>query len=272
MRVGCYNSIFCSLGNILFQSNDYQQLFMQHQLASFEQLWAYKGDWFEEPNQRRGGWSGVARLVLNAPEGNQTAYLKRQQNYTSRTLAHPFAGESTLANEFNMMRRLNKNGVQTANIIFFAQKQTEAGSQAILMTENLEDFVPLELISNDLAALTLKQKRQLLSALAAAIRKMHSAHIQNRSLYAKHLFVKEVKLGYEVAVIDLEKSRLSFLPLVRMISDLVTFNYRTQHWTKSSRLYFFKQYSQQEKLGYLHKMICRYIARQSIKKLSKKIL
>ena len=239
------------------------------QLNTFANLWDYQVDYLEAPNERRGGWSGVARLLLETPEGSKTAYLKRQQNYTSRSCLHPFRGEPTLANEFKMMRHLAKNGVQTPHIIFYEQRRTNADLHAVLMTEDLAGFVPLDVMTENLAALTLAQKRRLLKALASTVRTMHLAHVQNRSLYAKHLFIKEIDGNYEVAVIDLEKSRLSFLPLLRVLTDLATLHYRTNHWTKTSRLYFYMQYYQTQKLAWLHKVICRWIDKQAMKKRNK---
>lgn len=49
----------------LFQSERYQQIFAKHQLGGFNQLWNKNIEWFEEPNQRRSGWSGVGQLTLS---------------------------------------------------------------------------------------------------------------------------------------------------------------------------------------------------------------
>ena len=87
--------------------------------------------------------------------------------------------------------------------------------------------------------------------------------------FTGHLFIKEIDGNYEVAVIDLEKSRLSFLPLLRVLTDLATLHYRTNHWTKTSRLYFYMQYYQTQKLAWLHKVICRWIDKQAMKKRNK---
>ena len=42
-----------------YQANDWEQLAHSNGLDSFDAIWTLDIGWFEEPNQRRGGWSGV---------------------------------------------------------------------------------------------------------------------------------------------------------------------------------------------------------------------
>ena len=56
-------------------------------LLNIEALTTREFDWFEEPNRRRGGWSGVTRIVLNpeaAPQDQRAVFLKIQQNHFYR--------------------------------------------------------------------------------------------------------------------------------------------------------------------------------------------
>ena len=48
-------------------------------LTDFNALWDLEAEWFEEPNHRRGGWSGVARCELDLPEGGQRAILVTEE-------------------------------------------------------------------------------------------------------------------------------------------------------------------------------------------------
>lgn len=249
----------------------YQAILSKNKLGSFEQLWDYHTEWQEAPNQARGGWSGVCSLELMDPRKNQRIFLKRQQNYTRRSFWHPLRGESTFAREFKIIAHLKKNGLLTPNVVFFEERCKVGAHQAILVTENLDGFVPFENFSPSAVAdgRSLQEQRRLLSAMAKAVRKLHDVHVQYRSLYPKHLFIRKNGNDYDVAMIDLEKSRLSFVPLLRTFSDLVTLNYRTQGWSRTSRLYFFKQYLGVEKLAALHKILCRWIVKKSTKKLNK---
>lgn len=239
-------------------------LLNQHQLASFEQLWAYEGDWFEPPNRERGGWSGVNFIELTDATGKKHGfYLKRQQNFMRRTWRHPIAGEPTFVREFKMMQYLQQHNITIPQIAFFSSKQT----QALLLTEALEGYVSFDLWLKNNANATVSRKRKLLSALAQTIRKLHQSHVQYRSLYAKHLFVKDIADNFEVALIDFEKSRVSsFIPILKF-SDLITFNYRTPSLSRTQRLYFFKQYFKIGRLSAWHKFVCRYIYKKSLRKM-----
>ncbi|EPN65056.1 inaA protein, partial [Pseudomonas syringae pv. actinidiae ICMP 19079] len=52
----------------------------------FSHFWSQHGEWVEEPNVRRGGESGVQRLVM---DNGQTLYAKRQTGHIYRSLLHP---------------------------------------------------------------------------------------------------------------------------------------------------------------------------------------
>ncbi|KPW73310.1 InaA protein [Pseudomonas cannabina] len=44
----------------------------------FSHFWSKRGEWVEEPNVRRGGESGVQRLLM---EDGKTLYAKRQTGH-----------------------------------------------------------------------------------------------------------------------------------------------------------------------------------------------
>ena len=75
-------------------------LLERHGLADFESLWEVQLEAVDEPNTGRGGWSSVFRMEL---EGSGF-YLKRQSNYLTRTLHHPF-GEPSFSREFRNISR-----------------------------------------------------------------------------------------------------------------------------------------------------------------------
>lgn len=239
-------------------------LLNQNQVASFEQLWGYQGDWFEPPNRERGGWSGVNFIELSDETGKKHGfYLKRQQNFMRRTWRHPIAGEPTFVREFKMMQYLQQHNITIPQIAFFSSKQT----QALLLTEALKGYVSFDLWLESNPNASLNRKRTLLSALAQAISKLHQSRVQYRSLYAKHLFVKDNAGSFDIALIDFEKSRVSiFIPILKF-SDLITFNYRTPSLSRTQRLYFFKQYLKIDRLSAWHKCVCRTIYKKSLRKM-----
>ena len=251
-----------------FISPEHKTLLEQKQLDSFDKAWAYEADWFEEPNSRRGGWSGVGRLVLADLEGKALGvFLKRQENHLRRTFWHPLHGEPTFACEFRTMQYLAARDVPVPKPVFFAQQQQDSNSRAILMTEELVHFSPLETVTEEIflnGKTTLAIKRSILRGVAATVGKMHAAGIQHRSLYPKHLFVKMMDgADPQVVVIDLEKSRRKWISPLRTVYDLSTLDRHARHWSRTARLYFFKNYMGVEKLTPWTRLLCRLIYKRS---------
>ena len=241
-----------------------------NQLNTFDLVWAYHQDWFEEPNNRRGGWSGVGRLELSTGEGTCKVFLKRQENHQRRTLWHPIAGEPTFACEFRAMMYLQKRGVPVPVPVFFGKRTVDGQDRAILMTEELVGFKSLEDVTNELFSggkANVSVQRRILRGTALAVKSMHAARILHRSLYPKHLFVRWPSESVpEVVLIDLEKSRIKWLPTIRTVYDLATLNRRTAHWSRTARMYFFLQYLGVSRLTRWQKLLCRLIVKRTTKR------
>lgn len=250
-----------------FISPEYASLLRQHQLDGFAQLWAYQGDWFELPNHERGGWSGVNYIELTDNAGQiHGFYLKRQQAHMRLTWKHPIAGEPTFVREYEILKYLRKHNVAAPELVFFESQN----NTAILLTKALTGYTSADRWLKNAHLLGFDKKRGLMRALAIAVRHLHQAGVQHRSLYAKHLFVKEKSIdtvdgGYEVAVIDFEKSRITPWIAISRFSDLITLNYRTSEVSRTERLYFFKQYFELKKLTPFFKKLCAYMHFQSQK-------
>jgi tRNA A-37 threonylcarbamoyl transferase component Bud32 len=239
-------------------SPQYLPLLNQHQLASFAQIWAFDGSWFEPPNKKRGGWSGVNFIELADNNGKKTAfYLKRQENFMRRSLQNPIFGEPTFVREYTILQHLAKHHVNAPKIAFFGS-QTK---QAILMTEALAGYIDLDawLAQNQNASIL--RKKQLIAAIASTVKKLHFAGVQHRSLYPKHLFVNEND-GFKVAVIDFEKSRITPFISHLKLSDLKTLSGRLPQISRTQKLYFLKQYFEVPTLNAAQKRIYRQLAQK----------
>lgn len=251
-----------------------ETIFRNNQIDTFDKAWSYKADWFEAPNERRGGWSGVGRLGLHAEDGSEYGvFMKRQENHQRHTWRHPLAGEPTFACEFRMMQYLHKHNVPAPRPLLFGWRHEGANSQAVLVTEELQGFRPLEDVTEEMFAggsrPALSEQNRVIRGVAATVRKLHDARIQHRSLYPKHLFVRKGEAGDpEVVVIDLEKSRIKLLPVVRAYYDLSTLNRHARYWSRSRRLYFFKQYLGVERLSAWQKFLFKKIGLRSMRRKS----
>jgi tRNA A-37 threonylcarbamoyl transferase component Bud32 len=241
-----------------------------NQLGDFDHLWNYRGDWFESPNQGRGGWSGVNRLVLDMPDGGQLGlFLKRQQNYIRRTFLHPFSGVATFSCEYKTISHLQNHGVPVPTLVFFGQKSSAEGARAILMTEELLGYRSVDRVAKEVLlnpAYTRRQKQAVITCAAKAVRSLHEARVQHRALHSKHLLVNMVNPDAPKAVIiDFEKARIKLFPLSRTRRDLATLNRDIAGLSRTTRLYFFKQYLGVEKLGFWSKLLCRLVISRSRK-------
>ena len=214
-----------------------------HGLDQFQALWNREIAWFEEPNQRRGGWSGVGRLVLQR-EGAEplVLFVKKQLNYGRRTWRHPWRGEPTFRREFYHLRQLTATGVSVPRVVAYAEAMQSGQRCAVLVTENLHEFIDLETLLPTMQQWPRTEKIGTLRQLARQIRRFHDLGLVHRALYPKHLFVRGKSEQLEVALIDLEKTRSSLYVFSRMLLDLTALQKHTPLLSRSLRLLFFKCY------------------------------
>jgi hypothetical protein len=248
-----------------FISPEYASLLHQHQLDSFAKLWQYEVNWFETPNHRRGGWSGVARMQLEADDKTHGFFIKKQQNHGRWSLATFPRQEPTFRREFQHLQFLQRKQFAAPEVVFYGEQIVDGKMSAILMTKELAQYQPLDVVieAADINVIAKQNKRQLLQVVAKAIRRFHHLHLMHRALYPKHIFVADAFNTPTVALIDLEKTRYSPFFWYNAYFDLAALNRHSIGWSKTSRLYFFKQYCQISQLTWVSKWLCRSIIARS---------
>jgi len=248
-----------------FASSRHAPILKRHQLNSFDAVWDYEIQWFEEPNQRRGGWSGVGRIALE--NGSATPlflFVKKQQNHGRKTLLHPFSGEPTFRREFAWLQFLEARHFHAPKVAFYAERGTGKNQRAVLVTEALTEYQALDVLSEDLRAKVGRQQQmELIRKIAEEVRRFHDFGLVHRALYPKHIFVKNAEGAPDVALIDLEKARVSRWFFFRAYFDLAALNRHAEGWRLTQRLAFFKRYLRIEKLNFLSKVLCRLIIKRS---------
>ena len=229
-----------------FIAADWRDLSQQNGLDNFDALWDLDIGWFEEPNVRRGGWSGVSQVELVLADGGRAGvFIKRQQDHITRTLAHPLAGVLTFKREFQNLNRLHACGVPTLDVLYFAERRVDGKRQSILITRELSGYQSLDdCIQNwqqtgwpDTAAW-----HRFIQHLAGVIRVMHQHRIQHNCLFPKHVFLSDIDAEADIRLIDLEKAKHTFCPEQAMLRDLDSFNRRTPGVTRTDRLRFLLAY------------------------------
>lgn len=227
---------------------DHVSILTKHGLHNPKVVWGYEAEWFEPPNRKRGGWSGVNYLTLDG----QGYYLKRQENYQRHSIRNPFIGEPTYVREYEMLQYLSDKGVQTPELVLFAQN----ARQSMMITAELKGFVAAD---QWLTECSIKDKQPTLRALATAVRDMHRAGVVHRALFLKHLFVKSGVEGLEVAIIDFEKARHSKWSFFGWFDDIRRCLQRSKMLTSADKTYFLKAYWDTQKFSWWQQRVCHWL-------------
>jgi hypothetical protein len=176
----------------------------------FDFFWSQRGEWVEEPNQRRGGESGVQRVFDDA---GGLIYIKRQVGHTYRSWLHPF-GRPTVLRERDAIEGLSQLNVNVPKLVFCgAQRGENHEWRALLVTQALDGYVELEhwYAAGGREHHGEALHDQMLQELASNLARMHLGRWQHSCLYMKHVFVRVTGEGAsakaEVALLDLEKCR-----------------------------------------------------------------
>ena len=214
----------------------------RHALATFDALWSVTGEPVDKPNRARGGISSVTRLKLAGADGQQECfYLKRQSNYRIRSPQRPL-GESTVAREFHNIELCTRSSIPTMEVAFFAEQREGGELQAILLTRDLEGYLPMDHWFERWAELDYRLQQSLIRACAAAVARLHASGAVHNCLYPKHLFLKPRADGMGVRFIDLEKLRFQRFSRRGQERDLDALNRRSEAPSRTQRLRFMLSY------------------------------
>lgn len=245
----------------------WQAILRHNNLDSFEGLWDLQADWFEPPNERRGGWSGVSRCELALPEGGKVGvFLKRQENHITRTLLQPF-GMSTFIREIENILRFKNAGIPALEPVYFGVRKVNGDLRAILCTEALDGYEPLEDLTERWSKEgwpERKDRRRLMQKVASVMSRMHDHKIQHNCFYPKHIFVRITDDTIDVRIIDLEKAKVKVLRRYATFRDLYALNRHAQYWSRTDRLRFLLIYLGREKLNTEAKVLWRRIVARTI--------
>ena len=222
-------------------------------LSEFNAFWSLKTDWFEEPNIRRGGWSGVIKIPLE--QLNDTPvfiFIKRQENHMSRTWLHPISGIATFQKEYDNIQLFHRYQIPTLELVYFGTRSYNGNRQAIIATQDLEGYFPLDVLLPTASSKVVKgwsDRQALLKATAKVLSQMHQHHLQHNSLYPKHIFAKPVGDSWDIKIIDLEKAKRRLFKNTAILRDLGTLRRHTLDWTTKEQVTFFKAYVNESRLS-----------------------
>ena len=238
----------------------------RHQLDSFNDLWHVAAELVDEPNRDRGGVSSVSRLTLEDANGRpQVFYLKRQSNYQIRNLRRPF-GEPTASREFYNIGRFAERGIPALEAAFYGQRKVGGELQAILMTRELEGYLPLDDWFSRWEQLSFRLQRDLIIAAASLVATLRDQGVVHNCLYPKHLFLKPMDDGVGARFIDLEKSRAHLFSPWGNMRDLDALNRRSRVLSRTQRLRFLLTYLGKSRVDAEARYWVRRVTRRTAKK------
>lgn len=192
------------------------ELLSRHRLDHFDALWSLPPDWVEPINVRKGGWSGVVKLVRDGV----TFYVKRQHRQTRRLRSFPWRVRPTYFHEFQALKHLGEQGVPVVQWALYAER----GDDAILVTRGADGFVDLNTLLKQGDAVLL---RRAACRLSEALALMHRIGWQHGACYPAHLLVHPDSL--EVRLLDLERSRRHWLSRYACKTDIDQLQRRACH-------------------------------------------
>lgn len=221
-------------------------------------------DWFEPPNHRRGGWSGVSRITLDPEmptEDQTTVFLKIQQNHWFRAPHTFFRRQLTFVRELEAMMQITPIISFMPEILLFGQWTTGPDAGAVIITKALDGWIPLSdwlQGKNNLVPPDQDTLLRVLKAIASTSRKLNDAGWVHLSFYAKHVFVRPNKdAAYDVCLIDYEKCRRHVFPGYRYIKDCSQFMRRTPLMTDDNKRNYLKFYFQTDTFTPAHRRLIK---------------
>ncbi|BBP62934.1 MULTISPECIES: lipopolysaccharide kinase InaA family protein [Pseudomonas] len=244
-----------------FLAAEDRALLQRHGLDSFDALWARQLDAVDEPNTSGEGWSSVFRLDL---EG-QGYYLKRQNNYLTRTLSHPF-GEPSFSREFRNISRYRELGIPALQAVFYGQRKVDGQVRAILLTRALDGWDDLDSLLQRWPSLTAAQRTTILQACGQLARRLHGMRQVHGCFYPKHIFLQATASGYQAQLIDLEKTRPLLFGLRDRVKDLEPLLRRASVWNEGEVRQLLSTYlDQPQDAALVDNWLTRLTARRSHK-------
>jgi len=229
-----------------YRANDWPAMAAANGLDSFEAIWALDIGWFEEPNVRRGGWSGVSRLEVSYASGRSEAiFIKRQENHETFSWRHPFRGITTFRREFQNLMMLQSSDVPTLEVLYFAERNVGKDRRAILVSRELTGYSSLEDCMEHWQRHGMPEKEvwcETMQRIAAVARRMHRHRIEQNCFLPKHVFIGELHGQMDIRLIDLEKAKRRWTTERVLLRDLDTFNRRIRGVRTTDRLRFLLAY------------------------------
>ena len=242
----------------LYIKKKYEEKLSEQEINKFINL-------YEDTNELSAAHHGRApckRLSLNGLNGRNLVVRDYWHGgLFGKLLKNIFWENQRPLNELSICETAIERGIKTTEIMAIVKNKIMGPLyKCKLVSMEISDAVDLmELLYDE--NLILSQKRQIITKLAEAIRKMHDAGIYHRDLHLKNILIqKDNGLVKNAYIIDLDKSRQlkkiglskrmkNIMRLDRSLEKLIRNEPKTKSFkninrlvTKTDRIRFFKEY------------------------------
>ena len=167
------------------------------------------------------------------------------------------------------IRRYEQAGIPALKAVYCATRKINGELQAILVTEFLSGYQPLEHILKNWQEQD-RPARQDCAAIAKAcgslVGTLHEQGLEHRCLFPKHIFLRVNKDRVDARLIDLEKTRWRPWFEARRVRDLTALARRSKQVTNRDRIYFLRAYFRISKLNAHAKSLWCQVAKRIDKK------
>lgn len=234
---------------------EWEQQLSSAGLLDIESLTMREFDWFERPNKRLGGWSGVSRLLLNpdAPEGERTpVFLKIQQNHCYQTIRNGFKKRQTFEREMDGFDALEELGA-LPELLLFSKWRSGGNVGSLIITKGLDGFVMLEHFLKS-TLLTHPQPDdeifKALSAVAETTRALHQTGWAHFAYKPKHVYIsRESEPAYQIRLLDFERARRPLRANTFVTEDLSRFLRHSLYLNPEHKMHFLRDYFQTDRFS-----------------------
>jgi len=187
-------------------ADSWSNFFAEFNLKSFD-------DFFENPAAKTIGVNkkrNVVTLSLGSDSQKKRFFMKRFSHphfkdmiFSFRNIGRPC---SQARYEWENVKLLLDNGIETYRPVCFGEKITYGiEDRSFFITEELQSQCLTDFIRQNWAGFQQQQKEEIITGLAAFIRKIHDSNICLSDLYVWHIYITENAGEYEYAVIDLHR-------------------------------------------------------------------
>ncbi len=184
-------------------------------LDSFEALWDLPREFVEPINRRRGGWSGVSRLLLPQVDGKAGHwYLKRQERQSRYSWRYPL-GAPTFRYEIDALRHGLLQHWPSVTLEAFGISCAGQRQRALLLTREIALPTLAEFEGRPGALL---DSRPALTAIGHALFDLHATGWQHGALFPTHMFI-DLQRG-KLQLIDFERARKRLFAADAACADL----------------------------------------------------